>query len=233
MDIVDFHAHVLPRADHGSSSLEDSLRQLELAKECGVTRIVATPHFYPHRDSVESFLARRDAAYRRLAGSLDNSVEIIPGAEVLLCDNLESLPGFEKLCVSGTKTLLLELPFSDFTREHYYSVCEILKMGLEVVLAHVDRYPPENIEQLLGVGAAAQINVDSLASFGKRKKLYEWLERKCVVAIGSDIHGPDKRAYKRFLAAKKKISAYLESVKAGSDRIWNSAKMHSDGETQN
>ena len=224
MDIVDFHAHVLPRADHGSSSLEDSLRQLELAKECGVSRIVATPHFYPHRDSVESFLARRDASCKKLIEAADPSVEIIPGAEVLLCDNIESLPGIERLCALGTKTLLLELPFSDFTRDHYYSVCELLKREFDVVLAHVDRYPTENIEQLLGVGARAQINADSLATFTRKRKLYEWLEKGRVVAIGSDIHGPDKHAYKRFRTAKKKIAAYLEYVRSESDKIFNSAK---------
>ena len=55
-DLVDFHAHILPEADHGSSSLEMSLWQLASAKRYGVTRIIATPHFYPHVHTVESLL---------------------------------------------------------------------------------------------------------------------------------------------------------------------------------
>ena len=59
MDIVDFHSHILPEADHGSSSVEESLEQLNLALKRCVTRIVATPHFYPNHDSPERFLRRR------------------------------------------------------------------------------------------------------------------------------------------------------------------------------
>ncbi|MEE3459824.1 MAG: CpsB/CapC family capsule biosynthesis tyrosine phosphatase, partial [Candidatus Faecousia sp.] len=42
--MIDFHAHILPGADHGSDGLETSLRQLALAEEAGVDTIVATPH---------------------------------------------------------------------------------------------------------------------------------------------------------------------------------------------
>ena len=31
--MIDFHAHILPGADHGSDGLETSLRQLALAEE--------------------------------------------------------------------------------------------------------------------------------------------------------------------------------------------------------
>ena len=66
IDIVDFHSHILPNADHGSDSLETSLKQLLLAKEFGVKRIIATPHFYPHRHTLQAFLARRNKAFEEL-----------------------------------------------------------------------------------------------------------------------------------------------------------------------
>ena len=34
--LVDFHSHILPRADHGSDSIETSLCQLESAAKAGV-----------------------------------------------------------------------------------------------------------------------------------------------------------------------------------------------------
>lgn len=40
---MDFHAHILPGADHGSRDLDHSLRQLRAAKAVGVDTIVATP----------------------------------------------------------------------------------------------------------------------------------------------------------------------------------------------
>lgn len=56
---LDHHAHVLPGCDHGSDGLETSLRQLDMAAAVGIRTVCATPHFYPHRESVESFLRRR------------------------------------------------------------------------------------------------------------------------------------------------------------------------------
>ena len=61
IDIIDFHSHILPGADHGSSSVETSLAQLNSAKNAGVTRLIATPHFYPHRHTLEKFLARNNS----------------------------------------------------------------------------------------------------------------------------------------------------------------------------
>ena len=116
LDLCDFHAHILPNADHGSSSVSLSLSQLEYATQYGVTRIFATPHFYPHQDSVSSFLERRNNAYKHLIDAKpEGSPDIIPSAEVLLCPKLDRLPGLEELCIPGTKTLLLELPFNDFS----------------------------------------------------------------------------------------------------------------------
>lgn len=42
---LDYHAHILPGCDHGSSSVDMSLKQINMAKEAGVQTICATPHF--------------------------------------------------------------------------------------------------------------------------------------------------------------------------------------------
>ena len=78
--MVDFHAHILPGADHGSRSLETSLTQIKLANECGVDKIIATPHFYPDKISLERFLDIREAAYQTLSPHIDAS-SIRLGAE--------------------------------------------------------------------------------------------------------------------------------------------------------
>lgn len=227
MDIVDFHAHIIPRADHGSSSSTVSLRQLELAKECGVSRIIATPHFYAHRNSVESFLERRNVCAARLferIGEAGCDVDIALGAEVLVCDNMSMLPRITELCISGTNTILLELPFSDISDVHYESVRDIKRMGLDVVIAHADRYDPQIIEKILSFGGIKlQLNAGALATVFKRKHLYSWLKRDCVIALGSDIHGRDEKAYKRFALAKRKVASYLEYIKGQSDDIWTRA----------
>ena len=224
VDIVDFHAHILPGADHGSDSVETTLGQLKLAKEWGVSRIVATPHFYPHRHTLNMFLNRRKHAYDALTSCLSGELpDVRIGAEVLVCEHIDKLEGLDELCISGTNVLLLELPFNDFSDKYRDSIEELISKGYTVVLAHADRYPKDNIDMLIASGAKIQLKADSLATLFKKPHLYEWAEQGHVVALGSDIHKKDKAAYKRFVTAKKKFSSFIDYIKRASDEMWNQA----------
>ena len=66
---LDYHAHILPRCDHGSDGVETSLRQLAMATEAGIRTVCATPHFYPHRENAAAFLERRARCAAALAGA--------------------------------------------------------------------------------------------------------------------------------------------------------------------
>ena len=44
--MIDFHSHVLPGIDDGSSCVEESLDMLRIAKSQGVIKMLATTHFY-------------------------------------------------------------------------------------------------------------------------------------------------------------------------------------------
>lgn len=207
-ELLDFHAHILPRADHGSSSVDTSLCQISMARQSGVSCIMATPHFYPAEEGVAKFLERRERAYNRLSESLDETApRIILGAEVLICDNIENLPGVEELCITGTNTLLLELPFTDFDKGYRASVNALIKRGINVVIAHADRYNRANVDTLIAVGAKIQLNADSLSSLFVKKHLYEWIDAGVVVGLGSDIHREDKKAYRNFQTALRKMGS--------------------------
>ena len=225
-DIVDFHSHILPGADHGSSSVDTSLVQLKLACAHGVSRIIATPHFYPHRHTLERFTERRDSCAKELFAAMSaDAPRVKLGAEVLLCEGLENLEGIEKLCISGTNTLLVELPFSDFRESYCDTVHKLIRRGFEVVLAHVDRYPTSNIVKMIDAGVEKlQVNADALTKFFKDKQLLRWAQEGLVAAIGSDIHGEDAKAYKNFDKAKSVLGETLLSVKNISDEIWNNTK---------
>lgn len=224
--IVDFHSHVLPRADHGSSSVDTSLCQISMARQSGVSCILATPHFYPAEQDVSRFLERRSNAYNNLKASLDgNSPQIILGAEVLICDNIEALPRIEELCIGETNALLLELPFNDFDKRYIASVGALKKRGFNVVLAHADRYDMHNINSLVSAGAKIQLNANSLARLFVKKHLYEWIDAGLVVGLGSDIHGTDKGAYKNFLTAIRKMGpSRAERIMQASNQIINTVK---------
>jgi len=221
LDIVDFHSHILPGADHGSRSADETLLQLSFAKECSVKRIVATPHFYPMAHTVDSFLERRARAYEELmlsAGELDVSIAL--GAEVLICDSIERMSGVEKLFIGKSDTILLELPIRGFSDSYISSVRNFVKSGVRVVLAHADRYSSENVDRLLDVGAKIQLNADSLSRLFVRGAVRRWLNGSDVVALGSDIHGKDNRAYSRFMRAQKRAGESLSFIRSVSDAIW-------------
>ena len=221
MDIVDFHAHILPRADHGSSSIEDTVFQLKSAALNGVSRIIATPHFYPQRENVTSFITRRDNSYKLLADSIADSLpSILLGAEILICDNIEEMPMLEQLCVSGTRILLIELPFTDFSQGYINSTKELIKQGYTVVIAHADRYESSHIDQLIRAGAYIQLNADSLSKIFISKHIKKWIKENKVYAIGSDIHKRDSKAYVRFKKAINKLGEYATNLKKHSDSIW-------------
>ena len=201
-EIVDFHAHILPGADHGSDSVETSLKQLTLAKNASVNTIIATPHFYPHVHSVEEFLKIRNQAYLSLESAKEADMpKIILGAEVLLCVGIDRLAGIDKLCIEGTKTILIELPFADFSSDYVETVVGLIESGYEVILAHAERYNPAHIEQLRSVGAKLQLNAKVLSKRFVLCSIRTWLKEGSVVAIGSDIHGVDPVAYKNFKKA--------------------------------
>ena len=64
--IIDFHSHILPGVDHGSKSLDQTKKQLEIIGNNGVNVIVATSHFYPHVHSVSGFINAVDAALEKV-----------------------------------------------------------------------------------------------------------------------------------------------------------------------
>ena len=217
MKIIDFHAHILPKADHGSDSLETSLKQIEFSKNASVNTIIATPHFYPHMHRVEGFLEKRQNAYRELEAATDTSV--ILGAEILLCEGLNRLKGLETLVLGNTNVLLIELPFSSFKREYESAVEDLISAGYTVVLAHADRYPDENIERLIPLGVKIQLNASSLVGLFTKKHLINWIDKGLVVGLGSDIHKADKKAYASYLKAKSKLGTRFDKIMQNSNDL--------------
>ena len=210
MKIIDFHTHILPNADHGSDSIETTLKQLELSKLASVDTIIATPHFYPHMHRVEDFLQKRKTAYETLKKS--SNANVILGAEVLLCEGLNRLKGLETLTIGNSRLILLELPFSPFKREYENAVEDLISDGYDVILAHADRYQKENIERLIPLGVKLQLNASSLSGIFTKKHLINWIDKGLVVGLGSDIHMADKKAYASYSKARGKLNSRFDKI---------------------
>lgn len=186
---IDFHAHVLPGADHGSRNIETSMGQLASALKAGIATIIATPHFYPERHDIDKFLVKRERCFNELINNYSGTIKIIPAAEVLLCEGLNNLPCISQLCIRGTKTMLVEMPSYKWTARLIDTLFAIREdKNIDIVLAHVDRYLYEDVNELMSMGFVGQLNADSLIGFIGRKKYIKWIEDGSIVALGSDVH---------------------------------------------
>ena len=94
--------------------------------------------------------------------------------------------------------------------------------GYEVLLAHADRYPYEEINSILRRGIKIQLNATSLCTIFKKRYLYDWIDEGLVVALGSDIHNVNEKAYRCFSKAKRKLGSALDYIMSESDKMWQS-----------
>lgn len=212
--LIDFHAHILPLADHGSESVKTSIAQLRLLWERGVGKVVATPHFYPQRHSVEGFLERRKRSVVELQkAQIEYAPEIYEGAEVLLCPGIDRMEGIEKLCIKGTNVLLLEMPFSKWSGDQLETVERLSQKDLRIVLAHVDRYPLQQVEMITDACTVlCQLNGEAAKGLNNAKRIRNILETLPIAAVGSDIHGEDKKASDNLLKLCSRLGDHEANI---------------------
>ena len=209
LKIIDFHSHILPCVDHGSDGLDTSESQVTLMNNAGVDTVVLTPHFYPNLNKVSTFTSEVTAAAEALASRCKERPRFCLGAEVLYCDGIEEMEDIDKLCIKGTNILMIELPVTDeWSRSMIYSL-KRLSARHTVVLAHIDRYVGIHDRSLMSLlsedNIIAQINSSSLFHGKMRRELKAYIESGHIYAIGSDLHGNDKRNYQRFVKARRML----------------------------
>lgn len=200
--MIDFHSHILPGIDDGSRDIQETLEMLRLCRQQGVSKMVATPHFYAHHDSVEEFLARRQQALfqvRRLAETETWIPKIIAGAEVYYFPGIGQAHMLQELCVEGTELLLLEMPFVQWTEEMLKQVRQIIdQQRLTVILAHVERFyefqkRKKIWNEIIHLPLYVQVNSGSLFDRKMRKVIFRLLKEDFPVIVGSDCHNTGRR----------------------------------------
>lgn len=199
---VDFHTHILPGIDDGSRNVEESIKLLTIEKECGIKTVVATPHFYPHEDTPERFLKRRQKAYEKLMQATDNGAQlphIVLGAEVYYFKGISEWSGLKDLSIGNTKYLLLEMPLGKWTESMYEDIYGIYaKQGIIPVIAHIDRYidffnTAKIMKRLENLPVVVQANGNFFINTKTRKKALNLLKKSGINIIGSDCHNLDTR----------------------------------------
>lgn len=198
---IDFHSHILPAVDDGSQSLEMTREMLLRSGEAGVDLMVATPHFYGYRDTLEAFLERRHQARQAIGEILTPEMPGVRlGAEVAFYSGLEDLDGLEQLCIQGTNVLLLEMPFAAWTEYEWNVLMSLmLDRDLQIILAHFERYyefqsDPNLTQRMKDLSLYLQINAGTLIQWKKRGRWLNWLARGDAHVLGSDTHNLTSRA---------------------------------------
>lgn len=177
---------------------------------CALYSICATPHFYPHKESVSSFIERRGQTADNLWAQIPaDAPRVLLGAEVLICDGMERLNGLRELCLEGTNELLLEMPFYRWPAPIWDTLYRLNDLrDIQIVIAHADRYPPEDIHPLISEGIPLQLNAECLRKHLHRKRYLEWIQKGYVSYLGSDIHEFGS-GYHDFEKCRKLLCRYL------------------------
>ena len=213
---TDYHSHILPNIDDGSDSIKTSLKMIKMMKQQGIGIIVATPHFYMHREaSLDSYLVKRQNAYEKLMAS---------GAEVAIEKGISVLGELEKLCISGTRLILLEPPFTQYNSWIVEEIDEIANSRrLIPIIAHVHRYmgvySKSDLKSLMSVDAVFQINAEAFEHFSTRRFVNKLISSGRDFVFGSDAHDLDDRKPNFDLIAKRSGS---ENIRR-SDKVLMSA----------
>ena len=219
---IDLHSHILPQLDDGSDSVEMSLAMLYQMAEQGVDVVCATSHYYAKYNSIPAFCERRAEALERLSSVLTTELpRVLPAAEVAYfphMDEQDLLP----LCIQGTRTLMLEMPFADWTDLQLETVeALVLDCRYDVVLVHPERFcfsksNRHKLEKLAELPIGLQVNAGSLLRWGTRRLALDLLQMAQYPLLGSDCHNltsrPPNLKEGRKVVMQKLGEAFLKKI---------------------
>ena len=173
--MVDIHCHILPEVDDGAWDMEAAVAMARIARDCGVKKIITTPHFKGDPGALEG-LGLFQYQLRLLQSRLKREaveVELLPGAEVLCVPQTLELARSGSLPTLGTGRYVLTEFYFDAGAAFMDETLQALRqMGYLPVVAHPERY------------GAVQRDPE-LAS--------RWFHRGIAHVIASDAHSPQVR----------------------------------------
>ncbi len=198
--MVDIHCHILPGIDDGSKSWEMTAEMCRVAREDGITHIVATPHCN------EEFVYNRDR-YTKMMGQLheagDGKLTFALGCDFHFSyDNIrDALAHPQRYTIGGSSYLLVE--FSDYgiPPTVQQDLFALSNCGMVPIITHPERNPillrrPDMVLEFVERGCLVQITANSFTGFWgtHAKNMAEWLlKREAVHVVASDAHDPDYR----------------------------------------
>ena len=221
--MLDIHAHILPGVDDGARSHRQALQMLSAARAAGVDILVATPHLRHFKEDLSRIAEEFDwlQPYAQAAG-----IRLLKGYEIWY-QALLDLPFSDigRYCITGTKTLLLELDSFNLFPQWNRVLGSLAREGYHTVIVHPERYVyiQEHLEIIgkirkhgckIQVGACAFLK----PPWNKERRTAEKLKRRgWIDYIASDAHHPQD--YRRMRFVLRRLQGQLLRERIAADRF--------------
>ena len=201
-ELIDFHSHIIPGIDDGAPDVETSILMLSMLASQGIDKVIATPHYHGTKESIASFVSRRDSALSHLLEGIEKKElslpKIIPAAEVRIYPQMHAQEHLEKLCVANSKKILVEMPYTAWSDWMFDEVYALKAKGYAPIMAHIERYvdlvgEKEIGNTLLSLDVLVQSNADFLLSRKEKKFVKHLIKSGSLTLLGSDCHNTTSR----------------------------------------
>lgn len=184
MKLIDLHTHLLPNIDDGRLKIEEIEKMLKIYRDSNIRSIALTPHLYnPYVHSNIDLLMERYTMFNTIAS--DYGISTTLGSEVYV-NNQDEIKGIPINLKYQLIEFSTKLPCINLVQK----VKALKESGVEVIIAHVERYPfmTKNslfFKQLKELGVLFQVNVEG----AEDGTAIPFLEEELVDIISTDNHG--------------------------------------------
>lgn len=254
--MIDFHSHILPNIDDGSTSMDETINLIIEAKQVGFTGIISTSHYiqgYYQADESnrKQLLLEVEKKCAQIGeGQKKNRPPITPGlkkeptpncplylgSEIYITTEIvELIRNGKASTINNTRYVLFELAMNSkplFAKEVVY---RLIENGYKPIIAHPERYSYvqeeiEYVEELANMGALFQANYGSvIGMYGSRaqKTIKELLKKGLISFLGSDVHRTGQ-IYPKIPKILKKLNKMVSEQKLEELTTLNARKVLED-----
>lgn len=202
--MIDIHCHILPGADDGADSVEESLAMVRMAVADGIRTIVATPHTLNgvYQNSRTQIVDR----VRQLQAAVDEAglpLTLCPGSDVHICAGMaECVKNGQMTTLNDTgKYMLVEFPGQSIPPGYEEELFQLRLNGITSIVTHPERHPVlrnrlELMAELCRTGCLVQVTAMSVTgAFGTEamESAHQMIRRRLVHFIATDAHSVDNR----------------------------------------
>lgn len=220
--MIDFHSHILPNIDDGSTDMVEAINLIKEAVSVGFTGIISTSHY------IQGYYECNEDERKQLLNQIKESTpnclnypELYLGSEIFVVPEIMELIQNKKAStINNSRYVLMELPMNAkplFAKEIVY---RLIENGYIPIIAHPERYSYvqekiKYVEELADMGALFQSNYGSVIGMygvASEKTMKKLLKKDLISFLGSDAHRTNQ-IYPKIPKILKKLRKIISEQK--------------------